>query len=84
MGKISFTTDMWSSDNRNSYMAVTAHWIARDEKTTSLSLKIALIAFRYVACEHTGEHLGKILLGILDDAEIPVEKVSLTRRLSLD
>lgn len=55
---------------------MTAHWIVRDEKTSGLSLKIALIAFRHVLGEHTGEALGKIFLGILDDAEIPVEKVS--------
>jgi len=53
-----------------------AHWIACDEKSGALSLKTALITFRYIPQEHTGNKLGKALLQLLDDAEIAVEKVS--------
>lgn len=66
---------MWSSDNLNSYIAVTAHWIAQDEKTGPLSMRTALIAFRHVLGEHTGEALGRLFLEILGDAKIPVNKV---------
>ncbi|KAF9231411.1 hypothetical protein BU15DRAFT_7086, partial [Melanogaster broomeanus] len=30
MGEISFTADIWSSDNLDLYLAVTAHWIGQD------------------------------------------------------
>ncbi|KAI0071882.1 hypothetical protein K474DRAFT_1581770, partial [Panus rudis PR-1116 ss-1] len=29
IGRVSFTTDLWSDINWNSYMAVTAHWITK-------------------------------------------------------
>ena len=75
MGKISFTTDMWSSDSLDSYLTMTVHWIAQDEKTGSLFMKIVLVAFCHVLGEHSGEELGNIIFEILGDVEIPVEKV---------
>jgi len=70
---------MWSLDNLDSDLAMTTHWIVQDEKTGVLSLKTVLITFHYISCKHTGEELSKLLLSILDDAKIPVEKVSLTQ-----
>lgn len=69
---------MWSSESRDSYLAVMAHWpIARDERSGALSLKIGLIAFRYMPQEHTGKEIGKAFLGILDNMGITVDlKVS--------
>ncbi|KAG2045570.1 hypothetical protein BDR06DRAFT_828301, partial [Suillus hirtellus] len=32
LGRISMTTDLWSDPNRDSYMAVTAHFITRGGK----------------------------------------------------
>jgi hypothetical protein len=42
MGKISFTTDMWSDLNLTPYMAVTAHWIEAKEVQTSSGLQQVL------------------------------------------
>ncbi|KAG1895162.1 uncharacterized protein F5891DRAFT_893471, partial [Suillus fuscotomentosus] len=32
LGRISMTTDLWSDPNRDSYMAVTSHFMMRGEK----------------------------------------------------
>ncbi|KAJ7059957.1 hypothetical protein C8F01DRAFT_970069, partial [Mycena amicta] len=29
LGRVAFTSDIWSRENLESYMAVTAHWLAR-------------------------------------------------------
>ncbi|KIM81087.1 hypothetical protein PILCRDRAFT_48030, partial [Piloderma croceum F 1598] len=42
---ISFTADVWSDHNRQLYLCITAHWIAKDTTTGSLLLKVALLAF---------------------------------------
>ncbi|KAG2350045.1 hypothetical protein BDR05DRAFT_832935, partial [Suillus weaverae] len=44
-GKVSFTTDLWSDDNRHPFLALTAHWIAQQERTSQLVLKATLLAF---------------------------------------
>jgi hypothetical protein len=58
-------------------MAVTAHWIGRDEVngTTALNLKAALIAFYYLPSRHSGAEIAKSLLILIDRDEIPVSKV---------
>ncbi|KIM87796.1 hypothetical protein PILCRDRAFT_85650 [Piloderma croceum F 1598] len=33
IGHVSFTMDIWSDQNRRSYLALTAHWIAKAEET---------------------------------------------------
>jgi hypothetical protein len=76
MGKISFTTDMWTDDfNKRAYMAVTAHWLQSVSLKTSslqpsLSLRTDLIGFVYVPSSHTGEHLARVFLSIIDRLKI--------------
>ncbi|KAI0263898.1 hypothetical protein BGY98DRAFT_905398, partial [Russula aff. rugulosa BPL654] len=48
MGQVSFTMDIWSDQNRRSYLAITAHWIAKCGDTEALALKTALIAFHHL------------------------------------
>ncbi|KAJ8580714.1 hypothetical protein M405DRAFT_752922 [Rhizopogon salebrosus TDB-379] len=36
VGKISFMSNVWSDSNHRPYLALTAHWIARDEATGAL------------------------------------------------
>ncbi|KAH7903842.1 hypothetical protein BJ138DRAFT_969324, partial [Hygrophoropsis aurantiaca] len=45
VGDISFTADIWGDKALSPFLAMTAHWIAEDEKTCTLELKAALIAF---------------------------------------
>jgi hypothetical protein len=69
-GEILVTTDIWSDQNRQSYLAMTAHWIAKVDKMTTLNPKVALIVFHRVLGTHNGKSLAKIVLQLLDRAEI--------------
>ena len=76
MGKISFTTDMWSDPNKTRFMAVTAHWIEATTQETShgrqyiLKLRADLIGFHWVPGRHDGEHLAHAFLHILDHVSV--------------
>jgi len=60
---------MWSDVNRRSFMAVTAHWMAKG-RTNRLELRSALIAFREVDGSHSGDNLGHVLFNIVQDIGI--------------
>jgi len=77
MGRILFTADIWSNQDRVSYLAMTAHWIARVEETSTLHLKCALIAFHRLRKRHTGKSLAKTVIHLLDRAGVTL-KVGLT------
>lgn len=68
--------DMWSDPNLAPYMAVTAHWLeGRSIKSpagnyTGLTLRSELIGFVHVPNRHTGEHMSKVFLHILDRIDI--------------
>jgi hypothetical protein len=66
LGKVSFTMDIWSDAKMQSFLAMTAHWIARDNNT--LKLKSSLIAFHRIWGKHTGKNLAAIVLSLLDRA----------------
>ncbi len=66
---MSLTSDMWSDVNRRSFMAVTAHWMAKG-RTGRLELRSTLIAFREVEGCHAGDNLGQILFDIIQNAGI--------------
>jgi hypothetical protein len=70
VGKVSFTSDLWSDRQRRSYMCITAHWIARSKRSHSLELKSALIAFHHVSGTHDGVNLARTMLKLLDRAGI--------------
>ena len=70
LGKVSFTSDLWSDKNLRSYMCITAHWLARNRRTGELELKCALIAFHNVTGPHDGVNLSKIMLALLDRAGV--------------
>ena len=71
-GQVSLTTDIWSDQNRQPYLAITAHWIAKIEDTTALKPMVALIAFHRVRGRHDGKSLGKTIMELLDRAKITV------------
>lgn len=76
VGRISFTTDVWSDQNRQPYLAMTAHWISKSEGSSSLQLKAALIAFHRLRGRHDGMTLAKTVVELLDRAGVTV-KVSI-------
>jgi hypothetical protein len=57
-------------------MAITAHWIAKEDWTNVLVLKAALIAFQHTPGSHSGENLGASILGLLDRVNV-TDKVSI-------
>src|ERR1700690_1466908 len=63
-------SDLWSDKNLQSYLCLTAHWIARNKRTGVLELKSALIAFHNVTGRHDGVNLGRIMVELLDCAGI--------------
>jgi hypothetical protein len=76
MGKISFTTDVWTDPNLCPFMALTAHWIKPHfiDTTTGqqkkLELRADLIGFLRVPGRHTGVHLAQCFLYIIDRFKI--------------
>ena len=78
MGQVSFTMDIWSDQNLQSYLAMTVHWIARVEQTDGLKLRMALIAFHCLTGRHDGKSLAKIVLHLLDRAGITGKVHSVT------
>jgi hypothetical protein len=66
LGRVSFTSDLWSDKNLRSYLCLTAHWIARNKRTGKLELKSALIAFHNVTGRHDGVNLANIVIALLD------------------
>jgi hypothetical protein len=70
MGQVSFTIDSWSDQNRQPYLAITAHWIARQKETGALKLKTALIAFHRIRGKHDGISLANVVLELLDRAGV--------------
>lgn len=80
LGRILLTSNMWSDPNQQSFMAVTAHWMANGSPD-QLVLCSALIAFREVDGCHTGDNLGQILFDIIQDVGI-VHKVCVHHALT--
>jgi hypothetical protein len=74
--------DVWSDQNRRSFLAITAHWIIEVEGTSALQLKTALIAFHRLHGRHDGKSLAETVLKLLDRAKITV-KVSLLRGVGI-
>ncbi|KAF8266726.1 hypothetical protein EI94DRAFT_1584002, partial [Lactarius quietus] len=74
---ILFTSDLWSDQNQWSFLTITAHWIARVDGTSALTLKLALIAFHHLAGQHTGKMLTTYTIHLLDRAGVTA-KVSTT------
>lgn len=73
MGQVSFTADIWTDQCSRSYLALTAHWIAKVERTTSLELKTALIAFHRLPGKHDGKAIAEAVIALLDRARVTVK-----------
>jgi len=73
MGRVSLMADTWSDQSYNSYLAVTAHWVAQVNGTSALQLKTALIAFHCLEQGHTRTMLAATLMHLLDRAGITLK-----------
>lgn len=78
VGRISFTSDLWSDSNLTPFMAVTAHWIEAttiptatlDQPQYILKLCAELIGFHKVPGRHDGFHLAQAFLDVIDRLSI--------------
>jgi hypothetical protein len=55
-GQISFTSDIWSNAKLRPFLAVTAHWIVKENKNVTLVLKAAVtitLALGRYQCLHS-------------------------------
>ncbi|KAG2345163.1 hypothetical protein BDR05DRAFT_881376, partial [Suillus weaverae] len=67
---ISFTSDIWSDSKLHPFLAVTAHWILKENKNTALVLKAVLITFHHIPGSHTGKALASKILELVYGAEV--------------
>jgi hypothetical protein len=84
VGKISFTSDLWSDPNLTPFIAVTAHWIepvfeeTPTGKKCTLWLRADLVGFIRIPGQHTGEHLAHAFLYITDHLHITEKEFTLS------
>lgn len=64
------TADIWSHRNK-SYLGVSAHYLDDD-----LVRKSYILAFKKLTKRHTFDYLAELLNGILNEYEIPIEKIT--------
>ena len=68
LGRVSFTSDIWSDPNLTSFLAMTAHFCRRPGGPGSLEIAHQLLAFRVVQGSHDGENIGQIMYDIVKEA----------------
>ncbi|XP_022865255.1 zinc finger BED domain-containing protein RICESLEEPER 2-like [Olea europaea var. sylvestris] len=71
--RIAVTTDMWTSNQKKGFMAITAHYI-----DDSWRLQSRILRFIYVPCPHTAESLSTVLMDCLFDWNIDQKLSTLT------
>lgn len=70
LGRVATTADVWSRENLDSHLGVTAHYLARLPSSGEIVLKSELIAFRKLDGAHSGVNMGKVFVQILKEVEI--------------
>jgi hypothetical protein len=82
-GRISFTNDLWSDPGLDSYLAVTGHYLVRDQVTRKLIWRSGLLAFRYIEGSHSGINLAQNFIKIVEELGV-LHKVTsiLSRKIS--
>ncbi len=69
LGRISFTTDLWSCRILRGFLAITIHFCRHDGEGR-LVLRTRLGAFRHIPGRHTGANLASHFLDVLDELEV--------------
>ena len=64
-GKLSATTDLWTSENHHAIMAVTVAWLNR-----RFEMNEVILGFRKVLGKHDGANLAKVFIEILSPFNI--------------
>jgi len=69
-GKISFTTDIWTSPSTKSFVSLTAHFIDKKWKLRSL-----IVDFSQLFGQHTGQNIKNAFLSSIQHLSISKNKV---------
>jgi hypothetical protein len=67
LGRVSFTSDIWSDPNLTSFMALTCHFCKRSG-LGGLEVANRLLAFRLVEGSHDGDNIGQNMYDIFKEA----------------
>jgi hypothetical protein len=68
LGRIAFTSDIWTDFLLHPYMAITAHYVAMVDGRLTICSK--LVAFKYAPGAHTGDYLGALFVEILQKLQL--------------
>ena len=64
-GLVSVTADGWTVDTtKAAFLGVTAHWI--EVKEGKWMVRAEVVGFRSISGDHSGENLGRYLVGVFD------------------
>jgi hypothetical protein len=55
---MSLALDLWSNKNRDSILAVTAHYLACSPRDGAIKMRSFLLAFKFFDILHTGENIA--------------------------
>lgn len=69
MGRISYTSDMWSNGILKGFMAITAHYMVKD-LSGHVVMRSRLITFRQVHGSHDGANMAKSFMSVLEELGI--------------
>jgi hypothetical protein len=67
LGRVSFTSDIWSDPNLTSFLAITCHFCQRNNIGV-LEVANRVLAFRLVTGSHDGDNIGQIMYDIVKEA----------------
>ena len=64
-GSVSVTADSWTADTTKAgFLGVTAHWI--EVKAGKWTLRTEVIGFQSISGDHSGQNLGRYIVGVFD------------------
>jgi hypothetical protein len=64
-GLVSATADSWTVDTtKAAFLGVTAHWI--DVQNGKWTVRAEVVGFQSISGDHSGENLGRYIVGVFD------------------
>jgi hypothetical protein len=67
LGRVSFTSDIWSDPNLTPFLAMTIHFCKRNQ-FRGLEVVHCLLAFHFFEGSHDGENIGQVMYDIIKEA----------------
>jgi hypothetical protein len=67
---MSLALDLWSNKNRNSIIAVTAHYLAHSSRDGTIEMRCFLLAFKFFDVLHSGDNIAAKVYELLKDNKL--------------